>query len=194
MVEHLFGSKTRLKLLRLFFRDPDEIFYVRELTRLVGAQINAVRRELERLTQADMVHEVDGAPSEAMRGGRQKYYTVNKDSMLYPEIKALLAKAQLIEENSYIEEIKNKSGTLSHFVLTGCFMNNPGAPTDMLLVGAVNESRLRRILSKFEQERDEAIRYTIMSTREFNERRQFMDKFLYEIFEGPNLEVIQQAK
>ena len=81
---------------------------------------------------------------------------------------------------------------LTHFILTGCLMNNPSAPTDMLLVGSVSEGRLRRILSRFEKERNESIRYTIMSTREFNERRQFMDKFLYHVFEGPNLELVKQ--
>ena len=191
MVEYLFGSKTRLKLLRLFFRSPDEAFYVRELTRLAGSQINAVRRELDRLSQAYIIRIVDAKSAQVMRGGRQKFYGVNKDSLLYPEIKALLAKSQLIEENNYLEEIKTKTGVLTHFILTGCLMNNPSAPTDMLLVGSVSEGRLRRILSRFEKERNESIRYTIMSTREFNERRQFMDKFLYHVFEGPNLELVK---
>lgn len=191
MVEYLFGSKTRLKLLRLFFKDVDRSFYVRQLTRLVSAQINAVRRELERLTKAGIVEEVEGTPEAGTRGGRQRYYALNKECLLYTEIKALLAKSQLIEENSYLEEIKEKGGAFSHFVLTGCLMNNPSAPTDMLLVGSVHEPRLRRLVGRFEKELGQSIRYTVMSAREFNERKQLMDKFLYQIFEGPNLELIK---
>ena len=45
-VEKLFGSKTRAKLLRLFFENPEKSFYVREMTRVIDEQINSVRREL----------------------------------------------------------------------------------------------------------------------------------------------------
>ena len=45
-VEKLFGSKTRAKLLRLFFESPSKSYYVREITRVIDEQINSVRREL----------------------------------------------------------------------------------------------------------------------------------------------------
>ena len=43
-IEKLFGSKTRAKLLRLFFENPTKSFYVREMTRVICEQINSVRR------------------------------------------------------------------------------------------------------------------------------------------------------
>ena len=48
-VEKLFGSKTRAKLLNLFFENPGKSFYVREITRVIDEQINSVRRELSNL-------------------------------------------------------------------------------------------------------------------------------------------------
>ena len=45
-IEKLFGSKTRAKLLELFFSNTSKSYYVREVTRLVEEQINSVRREL----------------------------------------------------------------------------------------------------------------------------------------------------
>ena len=48
-MEQLFGSKTRVKLLQLFFRNPNRAFYVREITRKIDEQINSVRRELANL-------------------------------------------------------------------------------------------------------------------------------------------------
>ena len=45
-IEKLFGSKTRAKLLQLFFENPERSFYVREITRVIEEQINSVRREL----------------------------------------------------------------------------------------------------------------------------------------------------
>lgn len=52
-IEKLFGSKTRAKLLRLFFSDMNKSYYVREITRLIEEQINSVRRELINLEGRD---------------------------------------------------------------------------------------------------------------------------------------------
>src|SRR3989339_507408 len=121
MLEHLFGSKTRLKLLRLFFRHSERPFYVRELSRQLGAQINAVRRELELLLKTGLVKEVTGGEGDksAQGGSLRKYYVLNAGSLLYPEMQALLFKAQLLGEQRFMDELKERAGELKLFVLTG---------------------------------------------------------------------------
>ena len=49
MLEQLFGSRTRWKLLKLFLSHKDEAFYIRELTRLTDEKLNSIRRELANL-------------------------------------------------------------------------------------------------------------------------------------------------
>src|ERR1700712_1499496 len=55
MVEQLFGSKTRVKLLQLFYSHPNRPFYVREITRRIEEQINSVRRELSNLLSIGII-------------------------------------------------------------------------------------------------------------------------------------------
>lgn len=55
MVDALFGSKTRVKLLHLFLNNPGKAFYVREITRLIDEQINSVRRELSNLLEVGVI-------------------------------------------------------------------------------------------------------------------------------------------
>src|SRR5665213_4525873 len=55
MIEQLFGSKTRVKLLRLFYSNPNRSFYVREITRKIDEQINSVRRELSNLLSIGII-------------------------------------------------------------------------------------------------------------------------------------------
>jgi predicted transcriptional regulator len=62
-------SRVRNKILTLLFDDPQQMCYVRELTRASGEEINAVRRELEHLDKAGIV-------SKEKRGNRL-YYQVN---------------------------------------------------------------------------------------------------------------------
>jgi len=51
----LFISKVRVKLLQIFFDDPNELYYVRQLVRKAGEEINAVRRELNHLEQPGLL-------------------------------------------------------------------------------------------------------------------------------------------
>src|SRR5690349_10434207 len=55
MIEQLFGSKTRVKLLQLFYSNPNRSFYVREITRKIDEQINSVRRELSNLLNIGII-------------------------------------------------------------------------------------------------------------------------------------------
>ena len=55
MIEQLFGSKTRVKLLQLFYSNPNRSFYVREITRKIDEQINSVRRELSNLLSVGII-------------------------------------------------------------------------------------------------------------------------------------------
>src|SRR5471030_1179787 len=70
MVEQLFGSKTRVKLLNLFYSNANRSFYVREITRKIDEQINSVRRELSNLLSIGII------TSDA--NNNRLYYEVNQ--------------------------------------------------------------------------------------------------------------------
>ena len=54
-IEKLFGSRTRAKLLNLFFENPNKSYYVREMTRVIDEQIHSVRRELLNLESIGVI-------------------------------------------------------------------------------------------------------------------------------------------
>ena len=73
MLEHLFGSTTRVKLLRLFYNNQDRAYFVRELSRVIDIQLNAVRRELANLEELGLVKQVAfGESKEEEVGGRRQ--------------------------------------------------------------------------------------------------------------------------
>lgn len=192
MLDHLFGSKTRLKLLRAFFRDPAKSFYVRELTRLLDAQINAVRRELVALISAGLIHEIDtpGEVKDDVGAQLRKYYRLNTESILYPELMALLIKEKMLGEQEFIQEITEKGGTISLFVLTGRFTQDNRAPSDMLVVGALKDRLIEKIIAAYEKELGFQVRYTLMTEDEFVDRRHIMDKFVYTMFEANHVKIV----
>ncbi len=195
MLEHLFGSKTRLKLLRVFFRHPTNVFFVRELTRLLDAHINAIRRELELLVQSGIITETE--KHEASEEGKvgatlRKYYALNKKSVLFPEMHALLLKAHVLGEEAFVRTLQEKGGHMRLLLLTGQFTGDHRASTDILIVGVAKAISLARIISQYEKEFGFEIRYTTMTEDEFFDRRNMMDKFLYSLFEADHVKAVNE--
>src|SRR3989344_2268089 len=197
MLEQLFGSKTRAKLLKVFFMKPDQEFFVRELSRMIDVQINAIRRELELLIKIGLIKEIDGKQSK--RKGKdtaetgeslRKYYRLHIDSIIYPELHALMLKEKLTGEEVFVKELEKKIGEVKLLLLTGSFTGERRVASDLLLVGDIKEGTLVRLIQTYEKEFGFPIRYTVMTEKEFIDRRYVMDKFLYSLFEGYHLKVV----
>ena len=178
MLEYLFGSKTRLKVLHVFYREPGTRFFVRELARLAETQVNAVRQELATLVQAGVIHEIEDAAE-----GRRKFYVLDTGSFIYQELGALLMKSAVLSEQAFTRALKSL-GDVELLLLSGRFVGDLSLPTDVLVVGAVSERSMRQLVSQFEQKLGFAIRYTILSGEEYLERKQMMDRFLYDILDN----------
>ena len=134
-------------------------------------------------------------PARKVRVRKQlkKFYLANSSFLLYPELKALLVKAQLLVEQKLIERIKNIA-SVQLLVLTGMFVGLEGFSTDLLLVGTVNRKRLARLMGQFERELDHPINYTVMTVAEFRYRHNITDKFLYTILENKKIVVIDRLR
>src|SRR6188472_2093699 len=81
VIEQLFGSKTRVKLLQLFYSNPNRAFYVREITRKIDEQINSVRRELANLLSIGIISSDDA--------NHRLYYEVNQAYHFYEPLKTI---------------------------------------------------------------------------------------------------------
>ena len=199
MLEQLFGSKTRVRLLRLFLHNPKGAYFVRELTRRIGAQINAVRNELGNLVELGLVEVSEAPVSEAgaeasSRGAgskQKKFYRLNADALIVPELRALFLKARMLLEKDFINRL-SQTGSIGYLALTGQFSGLEQAPTDILIVGRVNRDRLASLIRGFEREVGKEVNYTVFTPQEFKYRKDVTDKFLYSILESPKMVVVDR--
>lgn len=196
MLEHFFGSKTRLKLLKIFFRSPERAFYVRELARLCDTQLHAVRRELANLESLQIVALVATAGSTPSEVGteRSKFYQLQADASLFQELRALLLKGEMLEEQRLTSAIKERAGDIKLFIMTGLFTGAPDVGSDILLVGRIKPVVVARLVRDYETSVNREVRYTIMDEREFKDRREIGDKFLYTIFESKHEVLVDQYR
>jgi len=193
-LEHLFGSKTRARLLGLFLMNPGTSFFVRELTRKIDAQLNSVRRELKNLIELGLVLEIAEEPKEK-RGhtlaDKKKFYTANLEFVLFEDLRAMFKKVQIFVKNNLVQELE-KEGTVDYLAFTGRFVERSNLPTDIIVVGSIDPTVLQKAVAQFEGELGHEINYTLLTKEEFLYRRQVTDRFLMSILEGDNIVTINK--
>ena len=180
MLDQLFGSKTRVKVLGVLFNAPEKPFFVRELSRAAGVQINAVRRELNILLQAGLVNEKQVDDKQDVR---RKFYALNEQSIIAKELSALLAKNQLLCEQALLRKLRDIDGA-QLILACGIFVGDKELPVDLLVVGDVAESELKNVVQEYEKKLSDPLRYTLFSQDEYQDRKRIMDKFLYDILDS----------
>lgn len=179
----LFISKVRVKLLQIFFDNPNELYYVRQLVRKAGEEINAVRRELERL-------EKTGFLKKEPRGNRL-YYWLNKNSLYFDDLASMMAKN--VGLGKEILKNRNKLGKISYVLLSGKFVKRISRredEVDVLIVGDVVMPELTALVRAEETRRDQEINYTAMTNQEFGFRKQRRDPFLLSILSSSKIIII----
>lgn len=181
MIDQLFGSKTRVKLLQLFYSNPNRSFYVREITRKIDEQINSVRRELANLLSIGIVSSDDTK--------NRLYYEVNQDFDYYAPLSEMFGggkpgktakgkKAPAIAKASAVEDSFKVLGNVELALYTGQFTRDERTGIDFLLVGDVNQTQLNKYIEELEKKENKEIRYTVMSLDDFHYRRQIKDRFV----------------
>ena len=190
MIENLFGSKTRYKLLQLFLSNPNRSFYVREITRKIDEQINSVRRELSNLLSIGVI--------KSDSSNNRLYYEVNQKFAKYQDLANLFSSSTQTEndsetakddelfvaENPKISAKERALGNVSLVILGGTFTRDNRAPADLLIVGNVTPSSLKTYISDLESTIDGEIRYMILNDEEFIYRRQINDRFTSMMLSG----------
>ncbi len=171
MLKRLFTSNTRIKLLTVFLTNPDSEYFIRELTRKLDEQINSIRRELDNLKRAGLL--------KTKSKNRKKYYIVNKDFILYSELKSIIHKA-LSDQGSIVKHLE-EFGEVDVVVLSGIFVDKE-APVDILMVGKIDRTGLEDYFNNSLQTR-KPVRFSLMTKEEYQYRRKCNDKFLHDILE-----------
>ncbi|KKR04840.1 MAG: putative transcriptional regulator [Candidatus Uhrbacteria bacterium GW2011_GWF2_39_13] len=193
-LEQMFGSKTRARLMALFLQQPQDTFFVRELTRRIDAQLNSVRRELKNLVQLGFLSEKQGLQKESNRlSDKKKYYCVNQDFILFEDLRSLFQKVQILLKQNLVQDIQER-GHIDYFAFTGRFVDASDIATDIFIVGSIAQEDLEKMISKFEEEIPYEINYTLMTKEEFLDRRQVADRFLLSILNGERVVMIDRIR
>lgn len=189
-IEKLFGSKTRAKLLVLFFENPEKSFYVREITRVIEEQINSVRRELLNLESIGIIK------SETY--DNKIYYSANqKHPFCRPLVDMFSKKTSSIKHEdvrrvTWEDLVRPVQKYLRGLIVTNRLPGQDGV--DMVIIGDDKTKKLSRWAEAVEKNQGKPLNYVIFSKDDYLYRKSVRDKFLLDVMDMQISEIIDPEK
>jgi hypothetical protein len=184
ILETIFGSKEKTRLLRFFLQNPEQEYQLKEIAKRNMLVAKRVKKELDNLVKIKFI---------LKRSKKGKFfYILNLNFIFYPELKNLVTKDNIYPQSKSLSRIKG-IGTIKLAVISGAFINYNKSKADMILVGdGISRAKLHNLMNALEAEIGKEVDFVLMSGEEFKYRLNMLDKFIFEFLEGPHEEIINK--
>lgn len=169
MIERLFSSKARAAILCLFFYNPKNRYYLRQIQAATRLPIRSVQRELNHLTGLHLLHREED--------GNRVYFSLNQGFTLYPELKSLILKATGIGE-ALRKSVRRLKGVDFAF-LYGSYASGTeqvGSDVDLFVIGNISPKDIHAAISQTAPDRE--VNLTTISKEEFLEKLKTKNHFV----------------
>jgi DNA-binding Lrp family transcriptional regulator len=209
VLEKLFESIPKVRILRLFMQNADRAFTLPEIAEHSVVPARYVRKELEKLRNLGIIskntvkikYEVQRKSKKrnhlsvpVVKNKKAVVYTANQEFPLFSELRDLITKAAVASRKKLLPKLKGL-GRVRLAVVAGVFLHDAHARTDLFLVGdKIRMGRLERLLTQLESDLGRSIQYTLMTTDEFKYRTNMYDRFIRDIFEHNHEKLINQLR
>lgn len=176
-------SKVRVKMVEMFFTRQSEMYYVREITREIKEEINAVRRELDRMLSCGIL--------KSEQRGNRLYYSLNSKYLYFQELQQMVAKGTGLGDK--IRKARRKLGTVSFVMFSARFIKSlppRNNEVDLLVVGDIVLPELEQLVKQEETRIGREINYAVFNDDEFEFRKTRRDPFIMDVLFGSRVMII----
>lgn len=212
ILEKLFDSAAKVRLLKLFLRNQGEAFRMRDIVARTQMSSVTVRKPLEQLREIGclrtFMRRFPSAKGKKLKKGkgklshkkiavpREQVFTLNPYFVFYDEVRNLIFKSSPASKKWMAERIK-KIGRVKLAVLSGVFVRaeRENMHTDLLVIGDdMSARRMENFIRALEAEVGTRLNYTVLSSEEYAYRTKMFDRFVLDIMEGPHEKIINKLK
>ena len=200
-LEKLFGSSARVKMIRLFLSNPENVFSLEDVSRRAKVPTPAAKRELSLFKGMGMIKQKDEIihPPLKLKDGtiktKKKKFNGYFLNALFPFVHALrnlVLNAAPVDKEAMIKEI-NTIGRVKLVVFSGIFTNHENSRVDLLLVGdSMKETKMDKVLKNIEADIGKEIVYAVFKTDDFMYRLGMYDRFIRDILEYPHEKAVNK--
>ena len=183
MLELLFSSRARVRILALLLLNPETSFYQRQISKLTELPVRAVQREVGRLQTLGLLIRSDD--------GNQVHYQVNRNFFLFPELKSIFLKT--LGLSALTQNRLRSAGSIDLAFIYGSYaadQETAVSDIDVLVIGGLPSRALHAALQEAEQLTHREINYVLFSPEEFRSRVLANDGFLSNVLASPKLFLI----
>jgi hypothetical protein len=183
MLENIIPSKTRRKILELFFQKPNENFYLRRVVRQLNEEVNAVKRELDILAEEKLLLKEKRL--------NKVFYTLNKNYLFYDEFLRIFTKSGPILQIIYNN--LSRLGKIKYIAVSSRFAKRLPIKEEeiyFLYVGVIVLKELEILMKKAEEIFQAPINYTVMTEEEFVFRKKNNDPFIWRFLKQPKIMLV----
>lgn len=196
----LFGSDSKVKIMRLFLFNPDALYAKEDVAERTKVSIPAARHELSILRRMKFIKSRGIAKrmlrQPGSRGGsiRKKggSFALNPAFPYRAELERLLLDSSLLKGDEIVRKL-GAAGRLKLVVIAGIFIQNPDSRVDVLVVGEhLKRGALENAIRNLEAEIGKELRYAAFETSEFNYRLGMYDKLVRDILDYPHKTILDR--
>lgn len=180
MLSALITSRSRVELLAWFFTHPGERFHYMQLSKLLKASRPSIQRELKRLEEAGILV--------SQKEANVRFYTVDQDHLLYPELKAIVFKTLGVSDR--LRRSLSKLGDIRAAFIYGSVakdQEDARSDIDLTIIGDVDPETLHDTISAAEAELGREVNYVVYAPDEWRERRAADNAFVTDVAGGPKI-------
>lgn len=186
MLEALISSRVRIKVLTLFVMHPDQEYHLKGLVQELNENNNALRRELARFEGIGLLS--------SQRRARSKFYRINQQHLLYPDLKSIVLKTTGLGQ-----VLRDELDKLKHIdcaFIYGSYASgeeDARSDIDLMFVGQVDLESLQSVLQSLERQLGREINETVYAPEEFAQQRRAGDAFLERVMRKPKIMLVGDA-
>ena len=193
ILEKLFGSKARVKILRLFLFNPHDSFSASRISDQTGVQGRTARSNAKRLESIGFLYAGKVEPR-SKHASKKKVtaWQLNHGFPYRDALHSLLIRSELFDTEVLREQIE-AAGNIQVLLLAGVFLHHPSTRIDICVVGEdLDKEKIEKTIQEFEQDIGTELRYAVLTTSDFEYRHGMYDRFVRDVLEHPHEPIIDK--
>ncbi|MFA5652302.1 MAG: hypothetical protein WC933_02975 [Candidatus Paceibacterota bacterium] len=194
MLGTIFGSEARVKIMRLFLFNPEEIFDLDMISDKSKVSHDTAKKEISILEKAKLIKNKSFRKLLKRKINRKikevkvssKGFYLNQDFSYITALKQLLIKTKTLEGGEIVRRL-SRAGKLKLVIVAGVFTQDKDSRVDMFVVGNnINKSSLSNVIKSIEAELGRELTYVFFETQDYQYRLGMYDKLVRDVLDYPH--------
>lgn len=200
ILEKLFGTAAKVKIMRLFLFNPEYVFAFDEIVTRGKLISKEAKAELPDLIKIGLVKKKPFI-KDVVIAKKKKTVTKRIKGMGYvldakfPYLNALKTLLISVSLHSHDDIAKrfSKVGKIKALIVAGVFIQDWESRVDLLIVGdELDTDRIQAVVRLLESELGKEISYTALDTSDFEYRIGVYDKLVRDILDFPHVKIVDR--